>query len=180
MDLMNETLLLAIVIVVLLAVIGWLVYERRRSDELRSRFGPEYARAVDAAGDRRTAESELRGRKDRVAALDIRPLPAAERDRYQTEWRSVQAQFVDDPKAAIDEADALIRTVMKARGYPVADFDQRVADISVDHPNVVEHYRQAHAIASRRDDVSTNTEDLRQAMVHYRALFQDLLGKDED
>jgi hypothetical protein len=172
----NETLLLVVVIVVLLAVVGWLLYERRRSTELRSTFGPEYERTVKDAGDRRTAESELRSREERVRALEIRPLPAADRDRYATEWREVQALFVDEPAAAIDDADELIGRVMQDRGYPVSDFDQRVADVSVDHPNVVEHYRAAHAIAERRDAVGTDTEDLRQAMVHYRALFEDLLG----
>lgn len=173
---MNETLLLVVVIVVLLAVVGWLLYERRRSTELRSRFGPEYERTVKDAGDRRAAEGELRERQERVRALDIRPLGDQDRQRYATEWREVQALFVDEPKAAIDDADDLIGQVMEDRGYPVADFKQRIADVSVDHAAVVEHYRAAHAIAERRDDVDTDTEDLRQALVHYRALFEDLLG----
>jgi hypothetical protein len=175
---MNETLLLVVVIVVLLAVVGWLLYERRRSTVLRSTFGPEYERAVHDAGDRRTAESELRKRQERVEALDIRPLPPVDRDRYAVEWRQVQALFVDEPRTAIDDADELIGRVMRDRGYPVADFDQRVADISVGHAAVVEHYRAAHAIAARADDTDTDidTEDLRQAMVHFRALFEDLLG----
>ena len=175
---MNATVLLVVVIVVLLAVVGWLLYERRRSTELRSTFGPEYERTVKDAGDRRAAETELRARQERVQALEIRPLPAADRDRYAMEWRDVQALFVDEPGAAIDDADELIGRVMQDRGYPVSDFDQRVADVSVDHPTVVEHYRAAHAIAERRDGVDTDTEDLRQAMVHYRALFEDLLGGD--
>lgn len=172
---MNQTLLIVAVIVVLLAVVGWLLYERRRSAQLRSEFGPEYKRAIDEAGDRRAAETELRERQERVEALDIRPLPARDREAYAQEWRQVQAQFVDAPSAAIVEADALIGKVMEARGYPVADFEQRIADISVGHANVVEHYRAAHEIASRRDGVRTDTEALRQAMVHYRALFEDLL-----
>jgi len=172
---MNETLLLVVVIVVLLAVVGWLLYERRRTTELRSRFGPEYERTVKDTGDRRAAESELRQRKERVEALELRPLGGQDRQRYATEWRQVQSLFVDEPKAAIDDADDLIGRVMKARGYPVADFEQRVADISVDHAAVVEHYRAAHAIAERRDKVDTDTEALRQAMVHYRALFEELL-----
>jgi predicted nucleic acid-binding protein len=172
---MNQTLLLIAVIVALLAVVGWLVYERRRSNQLRAEFGPEYKRAVDETGDRRAAETELRERQQRVEALDVRPLPAREREAYAQEWRRVQAEFVDEPGAAITEADALIGKVMEARGYPVVDFEQRVADISVGHANVVEHYRAAHQIASRRDDVRTDTEALRQAMVHYRALFEDLL-----
>jgi hypothetical protein len=135
---------------------------------------------VKDAGDRRTAEGELRKRQERVQALEIRPLEGEDRERYATEWRQVQALFVDEPKAAIDDADDLIGRVMKARGYPVADFEQRVADISVDHAAVVEHYRAAHAIAERRDEVDTDTEALRQAMVHYRALFEDLLGPTDD
>jgi hypothetical protein len=173
---MNETLPLVVVIVVLLAAVGWLLYERRRTTELRSTFGPEYERTVKDAGDRRAAEGELRKRKERVQAFEIRSLGGEDRQRYSTEWRQVQALFVDEPKAAIDDADELIGRVMEARGYPVADFEQRVEDVSVDHAAVVEHYRAAHAIAERRDDVDTDTEALRQAMVHYRALFEDLLG----
>jgi hypothetical protein len=176
---MNETLLLVAVIVVLLVVVGWLLFERRRSTELRSTFGPEYERTVEDTGSRREAESELRQRRERVQALDIRPLATADRDRYANEWRQVQALFVDEPRAAIDDADELIGRVMQDRGYPVADFDQRVADISVDHGAVVEHYRTAHAIAERADATDTDTEDLRQAMVHYRALFEDLLGSSD-
>jgi hypothetical protein len=172
---MTPTLLLVLVIVVLLAVVGWLLYERRRTDELRGTFGPEYRRTLDETGDRRAAEAELRERKQRVDALDIRPLAPDDRDRYAGEWRKVQADFVDAPGSAITDADRLIGEVMQARGYPVSDFDQRVADVSVNHPAVVEHYRAAHAIADRRSDVTTDTEALRQAMVHYRALFDDLL-----
>jgi hypothetical protein len=175
---MNETLVLVAIIVVLLAVVGWLVYERRQSTELRSTFGPEYERTVNDTGDRRAAEDELRERQERVQALEIRPLSAAARDRYAKEWREVQALFVDEPRTSIDAADDLIGRVMQDRGYPVSDFDQRVADVSVQHPNVVEHYRAAHAIAERQDEVGTETEDLRQAMVHYRALFEDLLRSD--
>jgi hypothetical protein len=173
---MNETILLVVVIVILLVAVGWLLFERRRSMELRSTFGPEYERTLNDTGNRREAEDELRRRRERVQALDIRPLPAADRDRYAREWRDVQALFVDEPPAAIDDADELIGRVMEDRGYPVSDFDQRVADISVDHASVVEHYRAAHAIAERADEVDTETEDLRQAMVHYRALFEDLLN----
>lgn len=131
---MTPTLLLVLVIVVLLAVVGWLLYERRRTDELRSTFGPEYRRTVDETGDRRAAEAELRERKERVDALEIRPLAPADRDKYAGQWRQVQADFVDAPGSAITAADQLIGEVMQARGYPVADFEQRVADVSVDHP----------------------------------------------
>jgi predicted nucleic acid-binding protein len=175
---MNATVLLVVVVVVLLAVVGWLLYERRRSDQLRSDFGPEYKRTVEDRGSRREAEQELRARKERVQALEIRPLAETDRNRYAQAWRQVQAQFVDEPRGSIDQADGLIGQVMEARGYPVADFEQRVADISVDHAAVVEHYRAAHAIAER-DDADTDTESLRQAMVHYRALFEDLLGSSD-
>lgn len=172
---MDWILVLAVVIVVLLAIVGWLLYDRRRRTELRSTFGPEYERTVEDTGDRRAAEDDLRARKERVDALEIRPLPAAARDRYQSEWHDVQALFVDEPKSAIDDADDLIGRVMQERGYPVADFEQRAADVSVDHGQVVDHYRAAHDIATRADDRDVGTEELRQAMVHYRALFDDLI-----
>jgi hypothetical protein len=172
------TIVLAVVVIVLLAAVGWLLYERRRSDRLRSDFGPEYRRTVTETGDRRAAEAELEQRQRRVEALSIRPLSAAERTRFAEAWRATQARFVDQPETAIADADRLIGEVMQARGYPVADFEQRVADVSVDHPSVVEHYRAAHAIASRTSGIPADTEQLRQAMVHYRALFDDLLGAD--
>jgi hypothetical protein len=173
---MNDTILLVLVIVALLALTGWLLYERRRTTDLRSTFGPEYRRTVQDAGSRREAEAELEERKRRVEALDIRPLPDADRDRYAARWREVQAEFVDTPQGAIEHADRLIGDVMEARGYPMADFEQRVADVSVEHGAVVEHYRTAHEIASRGADGGADTEALREAMVHYRALFDDLLG----
>jgi hypothetical protein len=174
----TQTLVIVVLAVALVAVVGWILYDRRRSESLKSRFGPEYGRVVDDADDRRAAESELEARQRRVAKLDIQPVPEAERDRYAAEWKTVQAHFVDEPAAAISEADRLIGEVMEAQGYPMADFEQRAADVSVDHPNVVEHYREAHTIATlgAEQDGATDTEDLRQAMVHYRALFEDLLG----
>jgi FtsZ-interacting cell division protein ZipA len=174
----TQTIVIIVLVIALVAVVGWILYDRRRSQGLKSRFGPEYRRVVDEADDRRAAESELEARQRRIEKLDIRPLPEAERDRYAAEWKTVQAHFVDEPAAAISEADRLIGDVMEAQGYPVADFDQRAADVSVDHPGVVEHYRAAHAIATTEaePDATTTTEDLRQAMVHYRALFEDLLG----
>ena len=174
---MDITVLLVVAVVVLIVIVGWLLVERRRSAELRATFGPEYQRAIADAGSRRAAESELEARRRRVESLQLRPLTAADRDRYSASWHEVQARFVDEPAAAIAEADDLIQTVMEARGYPVADFDQRVADVSVDHPAVVEHYRAAHAIAVEQEGrTGQDTEALRQAMVHYRALFLDLLG----
>lgn len=174
---MDTTVLLVLVVIVLLAVIGWLVYERQRSQRLRTRFGPEYERTVDAAGNRKAAEAELEARQRRVEALRIRPLPAGDRERYAADWRRLQARFVDDPSATITEADELIGEVMERRGYPVDDFEQRVADVSVDHPTVVEHYRAAHAIATGPNAARADTEQLRQALVHYRALFDDLLAE---
>ena len=172
---MNDTIWLVLVIVVLLALTGWLLYERRRTRDLRSTFGPEYGRVVEDAGSRRAAEAELQDRKQRVEGLEIHPLTAEERDRFAPRWRDVQAAFVDEPRQAVEEADRLIGEVMQARGYPMADFEQRVADISVDHAGVVDHYRAAHEIATQRGD-EPDTEALREAMVHYRALFDDLLG----
>ena len=173
---MNDTIWLVLVIVVLLAITGWLLYERRRSNDLRSTFGPEYRRTVEGAESRRAAEAELQKRKERVQGLDIRSLPDDERERYAAQWREVQADFVDAPQDAVERADRLIGDVMQARGYPMADFEQRVADISVEHSAVVDHYRTAHEIATRGADGGADTEALREAMVHYRALFDDLLG----
>jgi hypothetical protein len=165
------------VIVVLLAVVGVLVYRQRRSAQLREGFGPEYDRVVSERGDQRAAEAELRERRERRRSYDIKPLSADARDRYAERWRETQAKFVDHPASALTDADDLVGEVMRERGYPVEDFDQQAADVSVDHPEVVEHYRKAHAIHSER---SASTEDLRQAMVHYRALFAELLEPPAD
>jgi hypothetical protein len=164
--------LLVIVIVALLAAVGLLLYRQRRSTQLREGFGPEYDRAVEEHGDQRAAEAELRERRERRRSYDIKPLGAAARDRYAERWRATQAKFVDQPASALTDADTLVAEVMRERGYPVEDFDQQAADVSVDHPDVVEHYRKAHAIHGER---RASTEDLRQAMVHYRALFDELL-----
>ena len=175
---MTTPLLVLVVLIVAVALIGaWALGRRRRSQALRSRFGPEYDRAVETTGDRREAEVELEARARRVETLEIHPLPADQRDAFATEWRQVQIRFVDDPGAAVTAADGLVGRVMEARGYPVAEFEQRAADISVDHPHVVDHYRLAHRTATRSDRIGPTTEDLRQAMVHYRALFSDLLDQ---
>jgi len=157
-------------------VIGWYLWSRRRSEQLRSRFGPEYDRTVHEAGDVRKAEASLQARAKRVERLQLRPLTPEEASRFSAAWQQVQAQFVDDPKGAITGADRLVGEVMTARGYPVADFDQRVEDISVDHPDVVMNYRAARDIALEHERGHASTEDLRQAMVHYRSLFRDLLA----
>jgi hypothetical protein len=174
---MDNPLVVILVVALLLALgaAAWLYLQKRKTEQLRGSFGPEYERAVHETGDRRTAEEQLAERQERVEQLHIRPLEADERDRFAERWRSAQAQFVDDPTGAITEADRLVAEAMQARGYPVGDFEQRAADVSVDHSEVVEHYRAAHAIAQQNDAGSAETEDLRQAMVHYRALFEDLL-----
>lgn len=170
-----------IVIAVIVAVALFAVQRRnaereRTSTQLRDQFGPEYDRAVQEYGSADTAESMLRSRQERVQKLDIRPLAESERTQFADSWQTVQAQFVDDPPGAVGDADGLVRQVMEARGYPVGDFEQQASNVSVDHPEVVENYRAAHRIAVAQQGGEAGTEDLRQAMVHYRALFQDLLG----
>jgi hypothetical protein len=157
-----------------LALIG-AVLGRRKRRGLQERFGPEYDRTVADAPSRREAESDLADRQKRREQLDIKPLDQESQQRYAGEWRAAQEHFVDDPAAAVGEADRLIQDVMKKRGYPVEDFDQRADDISVDHPEVVSNYRAAHAISIANDRGKASTEDLRTAMVHYRALFVELL-----
>jgi hypothetical protein len=168
-------ILLLVVLLLVVGAVAWTMMQKRRTEELRQRFGPEYDHAVEQIGDQRQAEAELAARQKRVERLNIQPLEPAERDRFVAAWRSTQARFVDEPTAAIAEADRLVAEVMHARGYPVGDFEQRAADISVDHPIVLENYRAAHTIALANDRGQASTEDLRQAMVHYRALFEDLL-----
>ena len=173
---MDTGLLVAIlVVIVLLALLAFFAGRQRRSRRLQDRFGPEYDRAVEQTGDRRAAEAELQERAERRESFDIVPLEPEARARYLEAWRSTQAQFVDEPAEATREADRLITSVMRDRGYPVDDFDQRAADLSVDHPQVVDDYRAAHAIAARNDRSEASTEDLRQALVHYRSLFEELL-----
>ena len=158
------------------AVVLWFVWEQRRHAQLRERFGPEYDRTVHETGSERRAEAELDARARRVERLQIRRLDEADALRFAEAWRGLQIRFVDEPSAAIAEADRLVGEVMTARGYPLGDFDQRAADISVDHPRVVANYRAARDIARRQGRGEATTEDLRQAIIHYRALFEDLLG----
>jgi hypothetical protein len=173
---MDAGLLIAILVVlVLLALLAFFAGRQRRSRKLQDTFGPEYERTVEEAGDRKAAEAELHERTERRAGFDIVPLEPEARARYVEAWRHTQAQFVDEPVEATREADRLITSVMRDRGYPVDDFDQRAADLSVDHPQVVDDYRAAHAIAARNDRSEASTEDLRQALVHYRSLFEELL-----
>jgi hypothetical protein len=176
-SLMNNPVVI-VLIIALVAAIGaaiWLYMRNRRSEQLQSRFGPEYDRTLAERGNQREAERELEHRAERVEHLDIRSLTSAERDRYAELWQSVQARFVDDPTGATEEADQLVGEVMAARGYPVGDFEQRAADISVQHPHVVDHYRAAHRIALSNSRGDADTEQLRQALMHFRALFEDLL-----
>lgn len=171
---------LAIVVIAALAVLAAVAMRRRRTEQLQQRFGPEYGRVVEERGDRRAAESELNDRFSRRQEFEVRELDPVARDAYADRWEQAQRRFVDQPPAAIAEADALVIEVMRDRGYPVAgDFEQRADDVSVDHPEVVENYRAAHGISQRATAGRAGTEELRQAMVHYRALFAELLGRQE-
>jgi hypothetical protein len=154
----------------------WWQNQSKRSKGLRERFGPEYEHVVGEAEKRRDAERELEQRAARVERLHLKDLEPDARQRYSEQWVSVQARFVDDPNEAIFTAHQLVQQVMAARGYPITDFEQQAADVSVDHPEVVRNYRVAHDIMKKHEDGGATTEDLRQAMVHYRALFNELLG----
>ena len=171
----QSSLVWAVAAAVLLLSLGfvWYALDQRRRRGLREHFGPEYQRLVSQEGDPRRAERVLSQRESRVKKLDIRPLPESTRANFLGRWQKVQERFVDDPRGAVRDADALIGEAMTGRGYPVGDFEQRAADVSVDHPDVVIDYRTAHAIAGR--DADASTEDLRRAMVHFRSLFEDLV-----
>ena len=171
----TSVIIVLIVVVAAVAVAAWWFLGKRRTEHLRSRFGPEYERLTREAGGQRRAEAELERREKRVEKLEIHPLEPRDRDRFLQEWRADQARFVDDPKGAVVEADRLVTEAMKARGYPVTDFEQRVDDVSVDHPHVIQNYRAACEIAERHKRGEASTEDLRKAMVYYRELFDDLL-----
>jgi len=178
MDTMAEQTWTAMVVVAALALLAagaWLFYRRQQSARLKERFGPEYGRAVGDLGSRTKAEAELKARESRVERLKLIALSPAEALRFSDAWSALQGRFVDNPKGVVAQADQLVRELMQARGYPVADFDRRAADISVDHPAVVDHYRAAQAIAVRDQRGEADTEDQRKAVVHYRALFDELL-----
>jgi hypothetical protein len=165
---------------VVAAIIMFVVIRKRRTTRLRTQFGgAEYARAVKQSGSRRQAEAALDERADRIERLHIRPLAAGDRARFVESWDRVQARFVDGPGSAVSDADKLLGDVMSTRGYPVSDFEQRAADISVDHPLVLENYRAAHQSALRQTRGQASTEDLRQAMIHYRTLFEELISEPE-
>ena len=173
-------ILIVLAVLAILAVAGWAASRRRRTERLRTSFGPEYERTVATAGDRREAESQLQARRARREQLDIRPLEPAARARYLQTWRQAQARFVDAPGDAVAQADRLVIEVMRERGYPMEDFEQRAADVSVDHPRVVDDYRAAHGVSLANDQGEAGTEELRQAFVHYRSLFEVLLETPEE
>lgn len=172
----QTSIVIGVVVVALLMALGaWLFYRKQQSQRLEKRFGPEYGRAVDTLGSRAKAESELKTRQQRVEHLTIVPLQPADAARFSQSWKLLQGGFVDNPKGVVMQADLLVRELLLKRGYPVGDFERRAADISVEHPGVVSNYRAAQAIAASDHRGEANTEDLRKAVVHFRALFDELL-----
>jgi hypothetical protein len=177
---MNVGVVIAILVVLVMIVLAVVLGRRRRTERLQQQFGPEYQRTVARTGDQRSAEADLSAREQRRRELDIVALEPAARDRYLEAWRVTQGKFVDDPAGATREADMLVAQVMRDRGYPVDDFEQRATDVSVDHPQVAENYRAAHAIYQANEQGLAGTDDLRQAFVHYRSLFSELLDVEGD
>jgi hypothetical protein len=176
MDISTPVLIaIGVAVVVVIALVAWAFTRRRRSAHLKEQFGPEYDRLVRESGTTTQAEAVLERREHRVAQYHIQPLSPEESGRFAERWRRVQARFVDDPRGAVADADQLIGEVMQAKGYPMADFEDRAADLTVEHANVVDHYRIAHGIARRHERGEASTEDLRQGMQHYRALFEELI-----
>ncbi|MFY9917935.1 MAG: hypothetical protein WAL26_05990 [Mycobacterium sp.] len=171
---------IAVLVVVAVVIVGWSLSQRRRSARLKQHFGPEYERTVGELGEQRAAEADLLAREKKRKKLDIVDLTPEARQEHMATWQKVQTDFVDAPTDAVGRAERLVTRVMRERGYPIDDFDQRAADISVDHPDIVENYRGAHAIYQSQRGGEINTEDARQAFVHYRALFDRLLGSDSD
>ncbi len=174
-DTQTWVILCAVLALALIAVVAWFLYQKKQSQRLQQRFGPEYDRAVDGLGSKTKAESELKAREKRVEKLNILPLDPAQATRFSQDWKALQGRFVDDPKDAVVQADLLVRELMHKRGYPMGDFEHRAADISVDHPAVVTNYRAAQAIAESSKSGQADTEALRKAIVFYRALFDELL-----
>jgi hypothetical protein len=178
LNLTDPRVIVGVVVIALIIVVGMALYvrERRKTTAgLRKRFGPEYDRVILEHGSPHKAEAKLVDRETRVETLKIRELGATERERFLADWHSVQSRFVDHPKGSVTEADELVSSLMQARGYPVADFDQRAADLSVDHPRLVEYYRSAHGVAMRLAGDKASAEDLRTAMIQYRSLFDELV-----
>ena len=182
MDISNPTtlILVAVIFLVLGGLVGIALMRVQRTRRLKERFGPEYDRAVNERGDKRQAEDELDARLAHVNTLSIRPLTVEEVNRYALEWQKTQTEFVDEPLTALQKADRLIREVMKTKGYPVEDFEQRAADISVDYPELVTDYRGLHLIAVKEQEDEVSTEEMRQAMVHGRALFENLIKQEPE
>src|SRR5262245_2609561 len=176
MDDQMQMRLAVVVVAALVAIAVWLLMKRRKTAALRARFGPEYDRLLHSTKSPAQAERELEERERRVGAFSLRSLPKEEADRFASSWRTVQARFVDDPRTAVNEADRLIEEVMRARGYPVEDTSHRLEDLSVEHGAVVNHYRSGREIVVRHGRGEASTEDLRNAMVHFRALFDELVG----
>jgi LPXTG-motif cell wall-anchored protein len=168
-------ILVGVVVLALIAFAAWFFYKKKQSHRLQQRFGPEYGRTVDELGTQTKAESELKAREKRVERLNIVPLAPSEASEFSQAWKVLQGRFVDNPKGVVVQADKLVRELMQKRGYPMGDFERRAADISVDHPAVVDHYRAAQAIAVRDERGEADTEELRKAVVHYRTLFDELL-----
>ena len=177
MDQSTLLIIVAVVAVVVIALIVWGAMRKRRTDRLRDQFGDEYDRTVEQRGKKAEAEAALEERAERVEKLNIRPLTPEERDGFSREWRDVKALFVDSPVEAVHHADRLLGTIMKTRGYPMADFDRRYEDLTVDHGEVARHYREGHDIVTRHQNGKASTEDLRQAMIHFEALFDDLVNE---
>ncbi len=175
----KSIILIVIAGLVLFGLAAWMISRRQHTVKLREKYGSEYDYTVNRVGDRRQAEAELVEREERVKALEIRSLAADERDDYTDQWKKTQAEFVDEPVEAVRKANQLIKEVMMARGFPVAEFEQRTADISVLYPDVISNYRAAHEIAEKNEQGEANTEELRQAMVFYRSLFGELLETGE-
>jgi FtsZ-interacting cell division protein ZipA len=176
LDHTTQIAVLIVVAVIAIAVIIFAVSRKRRSETLKQHFGPEYERAVLERGDTARAEKELINREKRVHSFTIKPLTPIARERFREEWSQIQNRFVDDPAVAASQADSLVSRVMAARGYPMTDFEQRAADVSVSYPAVVQNYRAACGLVQRYGRGDAGTEELRQAMVHYRSLFDELLG----
>lgn len=177
MQQIDTTVWILIGVVIVVALAAYFIYRNRRTATLRDHFGDEYDRTLDAAGNRTKAEAALREREERVSKLDIRPLTSEERDGFSREWRDVKATFINGPVEAVHHADRLLTEIMKTRGYPMAHFDRRYEDLTVDHGEVARHYREGHDIVVNYGKGQSSTEDLRQAMIHFEALFDDLVNE---
>ena len=177
MQQIDTTVWVLVGVVIVVALVAYFLYRNRRTAALRDSFGDEYDRTVDEAGSRAKAEAALHERQERVAKLEIRPLDERERMEFSRDWRNTKAVFVDSPVEAVHHADRLLSDIMQARGYPMADFDRRYEDLTVDHGEVARHYRDGHDIVMRHGKGQASTEDLRQAMIHFEALFDDLVNE---